>query len=423
MTSFWHPFADMAAVAASGELVIDRGEGVHVWDEAGRRYLDATAGLWFCNAGYGRQAIADAAAAQLARMPAYSCFGDYANRPVLDLAERVAALAPVPGTVSFFTSGGSDAVDTAVKLVRRYWQEVGHPERSLIAVRRNAYHGMHVAGTSLSGIAANRQGYGELLETVVQVPWDSADDLAAALDEAGPERVAAFFCEPVLGAGGLYPPPDGYLQAARQVCRERGVLFVADEVITGFGRTGAWFASGRFGLEPDLLLCAKGITSGYLPMGAVLAAPQIAEPFWSEPGTVMWRHGYTYSGHAAVAAAALANIDILEAEGLPARALALEEPLGKILAPLTASPLVSEIRSGTGLLAAVQLAPDQVAADPALPQRAIAALRAEGVLTRAIGAGALQVSPALTVTEDDLRSLAEAAGRALDRLERERPAS
>jgi len=233
MTSFWHPFADQAAVAAGGELVIDRGEGVHVWDEAGRRYLDATAGLWFCNAGYGRQEIADAAAAQLARMPHYSCFGDFANRPVLDLAERLAALAPVPGTVSFFTSGGSDAVDTAVKLVRRWWQETGHSERSLIAVRRNAYHGMHVAGTSLSGIPANRQGYGELLESVVQVPWDSADALAAALDEAGPAaeaEVRALLDEPQLRPFARVWLVQQGLEDPRSLDRDSAALLMAESL-------------------------------------------------------------------------------------------------------------------------------------------------------------------------------------------------
>ena len=169
----------------------------------------------------------------------------------------------------FLTSGGSDSIDTATKMARRFWQLVGQPERTILIRREHAYHGMHTAGTSLAGIPANAAGHGELIEDVVQVPWDDADDLRSMIDRVGAEQVAAFFCEPVIGAGGVYPAPDGYLSAARAVCRETGVLFVADEVITGFGRCGAWFASGRWELEPDIITCAKGITSGYLPMGAV----------------------------------------------------------------------------------------------------------------------------------------------------------
>ena len=271
--AFWHPFADMAAVEAGGELVLVRGEGAYVWDDAGRRYLDATASLWYCNVGWGRREIAEAAAAQMAMLPAYSTFGDLTNRPASELAERVATLAPVAGSKVFLTSGGSDSIDTATKMARRYWQLRGEPERTVLIRREKAYHGMHTAGTSLAGIPANAAGHGELIEDVVQVPWDDVGALADSIARAGTERVAAFFCEPVIGAGGVFPPPAGYLEGVRQVCRDTGVLFVADEVITGFGRCGDWFASSRFDLEPDIVTCAKGITSGYLPMGAVIAAP------------------------------------------------------------------------------------------------------------------------------------------------------
>ena len=409
MTDLWHPFADMAAVEAGGELVLTRGEGVHVWDEGGQRYLDATAGLWFANVGHGRAAIADAVREQAVRLAAYSTFGDLANRPALDLASLVASLAPVAGSKVFFTSGGSDSVDTAVKLVRRYWAALGRPERRVIVVRDRAYHGMHLAGTSLSGIDDNRAGYGALDADIVRVAWDDAADLARAIDALGADRVAAFFCEPVIGAGGVYAAGPGYLTASREVCADRGVLFVADEVITGFGRLGAWFASSRYGLEPDLLLCAKGITSGYVPMGAVVVAPSVCAPFWSpEPGSgVLWRHGYTYSGHAVAAAAGLANLAIMTAEELPARALGLEADLDAALEPLRALPAVAEVRAGTGVLAAVQLV------DPAGVAPAILALRAEGVLTRGIVGGSLQISPPLTITSDDLDELAGALGRVL----------
>ncbi len=410
MGAFWHPFADLAGIERDGELVIDRGEGVHVWDEQGRRYLDATASLWYCNVGYGRGEIAEAAAAQMRRLPAYSTFGDLATRPALELAERVAALAPVPGSLVFLTSGGSDSVDTAAKIARRYWQLVGQPRRTVLVHRTGSYHGMHLGGTSLAGIDANAAGYGPLVGDVVRVAWDSADALREAIDRAGPERVAAFFCEPVIGAGGVFPPPEGYLEEARKVCREAGVLFVADEVITGFGRCGAWFASSRFDLEPDLVTCAKGLTSGYLPAGAVLAAPWVVEPF-RRPEAGMFRHGYTYSGHATVAAAALANLDIMEREGLPGVALRLEEDLAQALRPLADHPLVEEVRAGTGVLAAVQLRTDL---DGSLPARAVRACREAGVLTRALATGALQVSPALTISPAELGELAEGIRTALD---------
>ena len=413
MSAFWHPFSDMHAVETDRELVVDRGEGVHVWDEEGRRYLDATASLWYCNVGYGRDEIADAAQAQLRRLPAYSTFGDFSNRPAIELAERVRALAPVEDSKVFLTSGGSDSIDTATKMARRYWQLLGETERTLLITREHAYHGMHIAGTSLAGIEANAAGHGPLVGDVAKVGWDSPTALRDAIAAAGPERVAAFFCEPVIGAGGVFAPPEGYLEEVRAICRETGVLFVADEVITGFGRTGDWFASSRWDLGPDIVTCAKGITSGYLPMGAVIAAPWIAEPFWRK-GAGMWRHGYTYSGHATAAAAALANLDIMERESLPKRALELEGDLAEALAPLAEHPLVGGVRSGTGVLAAVQFAADALEAEPTLPGRVVAASRQSGILTRALGIGALQISPPLVIDAGELNELREGLRSALD---------
>jgi adenosylmethionine-8-amino-7-oxononanoate aminotransferase len=405
MTNYWHPFADMAAVSG-GELVLERADGAYVWDTAGRRYLDATASLWYCNVGWGRQEIADAAAAQMKVLPAYSTFGDLANRPALELCDRVVGLAPVPDSKVFLTSGGSDSIDTATKMSRRYWQLRGNPDRTVLIRREKAYHGMHTAGTSLAGIPANASGHGELIHDVAEVTWNDADALGAVIEELGPERVAAFFCEPVIGAGGVYPPPDGYLTAVRNVCRESGVLFIADEVITGFGRCGDWFASGRFELEPDIITCAKGITSGYLPMGAVLAAPWVAEPFWAD-GAGMWRHGYTYSGHATVAAAALANLDIMEREGLCQRALDLEKELTLALAPVAEHELVTEVRSGTGVLAAVQLRKDLVDADSKLPAKVGMACREAGVFVRPLVDGAIAASPPLIIGDRELKELSE----------------
>ena len=412
--TFWHPFADMAWIVANGELVLERGDGCYVWDADGTRYLDATASLWYCNVGWGRQEIGDAVAAQMAKLPAYSAFGDFVTPVTLELADRVAGLAPFEDARVFLTSGGSDSIDTATKMARRYWQLLDEPDRTILIRREKAYHGMHTAGTSLAGIPANAAGHGQLIEDVVEVPWDDADSLRAAIEDVGAERVAAFFCEPVIGAGGVFPPPDGYLEAARAVCRDTGVLFVADEVITGFGRCGDWFASTRFALDPDIVVCAKGISSGYLPLGAVLASPAVADAFWSD-GAGMWRHGYTYSGHAAVAAAALVNIDILEREGLPARSREMEGVFLDALKQLSDHDLVEDVRGGVGLLGAVQLRHDAVAAAPMLGVDVGGeARRRGGVLVRPLVGGAVALSPPLSISEAQLEEMVDGIRAGLD---------
>jgi adenosylmethionine-8-amino-7-oxononanoate aminotransferase len=407
--ALWHPFSDMGAVERDGEFVVARGEGAYVFDPEGNRYLDATAGLWFTNVGHGRAELAEAAAAQMRKVAAYSTFGDYVTEPTVALAEKLASIAPVPGSKVFFTSGGSDSVDTAAKLARRYWHEVGRPEKRIMLGRQKAYHGMHYAGTALAGIPGNREGYGELVHESATVQWDSAEDLRATIERLGPENVAAFFCEPVIGAGGVYPPPEGYLAEVRKLCGEYDVLFVADEVVTGYGRIGGtWFASTRFGLEPDMVTSAKGLTSGYLPMGAVIVAPRVAEPFFRPDAGVWWRHGYTYSGHATAAAVALENLAIIEREGLLDEAARLETTLAKALAPLADHERVEEVRAGTGAGAAVQLREPTEA--PAFAKQ----LRSFGVATRAVGAGGVQVSPAFVMTDEQVAELASAIGRALD---------
>jgi putrescine---pyruvate transaminase len=413
VTRFWHPVADMHAVAASGELILDRAEGIHVWDENGKRYLDATAGLWYCNVGFGRAEIADAVAAQLRKLPAYSHYGDVSSRPTSDLAERIARIAPMEDAVVFFTSGGGESVETAVKLVRRYWSLLGQEQRTVVVSRERAYHGLAGYGTSIVGTDAFTVGVGPLAGGTLRVPWDDADALAAAIDEVGAEKVAAFFCEPIVGAGGVLLPPPGYLETARRVCRERDVLFVVDEVICGFGRVGSWFASARFDLVPDLVTFAKGVTSGYVQLGGVIAGRRVREPFWAE-GAGVWRHGYTYSGHATAAAAAHANLDIMERESLCERALGLETELAAALAPLADHPLVSEVRSGLGVVAAVQLAPQAIADDASLPDRAALAARERGVLTRVLVGGGLQISPALVIDDAGLAELVAGLRVALD---------
>jgi putrescine aminotransferase len=421
MTRFWHPVANMHAVEQNGEFILDRAEGIYVWDEQGRRYLDATASLWYCNVGYGRDEIVDAVAAQMRKLPAYSAYDELSTRPTTELADRIAAIAPMEDARIFFTSGGAEAIETATKLARRYWSHVGQPERRVVISRERAYHGMAAYGTSLAGADVFKAGLGTLVPDAAQVPWNSASALREAIESIGRERVAAFVAEPVIGAGGALAPPPGYLQEARQICRDLDVLYISDEVICGYGRVGDWFASKRFDLQPDMATFAKGITSGYIPLGGLMVSGRIAEPFWNgEAG--MFRHGYTYSGHATATAAAHPNLDIIEHEGLIARALELETELTHALAPLADHPLVTEVRSGVGVIGAVQPDPALVAADATLPDRLRLACREHGVLTRTLVGGALQVSPALIVTRDQLDEIAGAIGAALDAVAQSVPA-
>ena len=259
MGALWHPFSNMSSVEENGEFTLTRGQGAYVYDGDDNRYLDATAGLWYVNVGHGRVELAEIAARQMARLASYNTFGDFSNEPAETLAEKLAGIAPTAGSRVFFTSGGSDSVDTAAKLARRYWVEVGQPNRTVLLNRQKAYHGMNYAGTALSGLAGNRDGYGDLVPDTASVDWDSAADLRNTIERVGPDRVAAFFCEPVIGAGGVFPPPEGYLADVRKICTEYDVLFVADEVVTGYGRIGgSWFASTKFGLEPDIRRPPRG---------------------------------------------------------------------------------------------------------------------------------------------------------------------
>ena len=408
---FWHGFANMANVTSADEVVIVRGEGCEVLDRDGRRYLDATAGLWYCNVGYGRQEIAEAAGRQMRELPAYSTFGLYANEPTQELCERISQLAPVPDGRVFLTCNGSDAIDTAAKMVRRYWNAVGRAEKQIIIGRDFAYHGMDAYGTSLAGISANAQGFGQLVPSVAQVAYDSVEALADEIERLGPDSVAAFIGEPVIGAGGVYPPPDDYWRRVAQVCREYDVLLIADEVVTGFGRLGSWFGCERYGFEPDLLVFAKGVTSGYMPLGGVVVGPRVQEPFWSGEG-VVFKHGYTYSGHAAACAAALANLDILEGEDLVARLSAFEPEWVKNVYSLGDHPLVEEVRA-VGLLGAVEISHEELEARPGLLEEVVANARNEGILTRSLP-GAIHLSPAFVITKEQVDALISGLYSALD---------
>ena len=410
-TRLWHPFANMADVQHH-KFLVDRAEGVHVYDREGREYLDATASLWYVNIGHGRREIADAVAEQMGKLDAFNVFNDYTNAPAEELAARLASLAPADDARVLFTSGGGDSIDAAGKLARLYWVQRGQPSRTHLLSRTNAYHGTHGVGTGIAGIPANRDGFGELIAETTRVAHDDAEDLRAAIERIGAGRIAAFFAEPVIGAGGLIPPKPGYLEAVAEICREHDILFVADEVICGFGRLGHWFGVQRWDLRPDLITFAKGVTSGYLPLGGVIVSGEVAEPFWTAPGRA-FRHGATYSGHPTVAAAALANLDILEAEQLNKRALELEQPLYDALRSVGTHPAVSEVRGGVGLLGAVELDPSLLAQDPGLVLRAHAAIREAGVITRPLGS-ALAVSPPLTITTEHLDRMREAMLAGLD---------
>jgi putrescine---pyruvate transaminase len=397
MTHFWHPFADMSKVAGR-EIVFDRGEGVWVYDTDGRQYLDASGSLWYANVGHGRRELAEAAAAQLSRLEAYSAYDRFATRPVLELADRISALAPMPNAVVFFTTAGSDAVESAVKLSRRYWTAIGRPEKHVIVAREKAYHGVSGYGTSLGGIPPNREGFGELAPGIEHVPYDGVDALARLLEERGHE-IAAFIGEPVIGAGGVYPPPDGYWPAVERLCREHDVLLVLDEVITGFGRLGEWFAAQRYGVEPDLLTFAKGITSGYVPLGGVVVGERVQGPFWHGDAG-MFRHGYTYSGHATACAVALANLDVIEGEQLIAHVKAIEPFFAERLRSIAGAV---EVRSA-GLVAGIQV--ENV-------ERVLERLLELGVLTRIVGGHSLQICPSFVIGEDEIDLLVERVNEAL----------
>jgi adenosylmethionine-8-amino-7-oxononanoate aminotransferase len=305
-------------------------------------------------------------------------------------------------------------VDTAAKLIRAYWRAVGRPEKQVIVGRSHAYHGVNAYGTSLGGIPVNAEPFGQLVGSVEHVPWDDAAALAKLIDQVGADRVGAFICEPVVGAGGVYFPPEGYLADVQEVCRDADVLFIADEVITGFGRTGEWFGSQRLGIEPDLMTVAKGLTSGYLPLGAVLVSPRVAEPFWRPGSAEIFRHGYTYSGHPAACAVGLANLDIVEREQLIARVRELEPAVAAAFGPLAAHDLISEVRTGVGLLAGIEIAAEARAADPGLGARIVTAARERGVITRLLRGVALQISPPFVITATQLHQIAEVLAAALD---------
>jgi putrescine---pyruvate transaminase len=418
----WHPFADMGA-AEEQKLVLVRGEGIWVEDEDGKRYLDATAGLWYSALGHGRPEIAEAVAAQLIKLDAFQIFGDYANRPALELAARLADLSPTAGSKVFFGSGGGDMLDGAAKIARAHFVQQGYPEKTHLISRRHGYHGTHGLGTSLGGIEVNTAGWGRLVPDVSQIDHDSVEALEHEIARIGADRVAAFFCEPVIGAGGVQLPPPGYIEAVAEICRENGVLFVADCVICGFGRLGTWFGIDRWPVEPDMITLAKGITGGAMPLGALIVAGEVAAPFFTgESGAPVLRHGQTYSGHPACCAAALATMDILEDERLLARGRELEGELAAVVRGVAESEVIGEVRAGIGLMAALDLAPEILADRPAAVAELAGCCREEGVFVRPLGRG-IALSPPLIVDEGDLRAIGDAIGAGVERFAKLQPVS
>jgi adenosylmethionine-8-amino-7-oxononanoate aminotransferase len=396
--------------ARAKRLVITGGTGAWLESSTGQQLLDATASLWHANIGHGRERLARAAYDQMTRLETYHTFGRFANEPALRLADRVAEIGPIPGAKVMLTSGGSDSVDLACKLARRHWQLEGRPEKKTVLSRIGGYHGLHAFGTSVAGLQYNRDGYGtdSLVPETARIATNDLAQVRQTIAELGPESIAAIIAEPVIGTGGVIGPVEGYLEGLAELCRRHDILFIADEVITGFGRTGHLFASQRWAITPDMVTMAKGITSGYAPLGGVLVSPRVADRFFDGPDAPIFRHGLTYSGHATASAVALANLDVLEEEGLVEQAAWLETVLAKAVEPLRDHELVEEVRAGAGFMAGIHLH-DGVDGD------AIAeACTDAGVLIRVIHDNTLQICPPFVTTEDEVALIADTIAATLD---------
>jgi putrescine---pyruvate transaminase len=409
LPSVLHPFA-VPARPAEDFLEIVRGEGCRVWDASGRSYLDGTASLWYCAAGHGRREIIDAISAQLSELESYHTFARFTNRPEQRLAELIIdELQPIPNARVLFTCGGSESIDTAIKLVRAGHKAAGDGGRSVFLSRHYSYHGVMLGGTSAGGLPANRDPFGTLLPDFYQVGRDSLEAMREAVAYYGPERIAAIMAEPVIGAGGVFPPPEGYLQGLRELCEECGALLVFDEVITGFGRLGSWFGSHHYGVTPDVTAFAKAVTSGYQPLGGVVVGPRLREWLEADPSYLL-AHGNTYGGHPTCCAAGVANIELMRAERLPERAAAAGARLRAGLDGLRGHAGVAEVR-GEGLMQAVAL-------EEGLTAGAFTeALLARGVIGRGLPyANSVAFSPPLIISDDEVDELVAATAAALDEL-------
>ncbi len=433
-----HPATSIADHLKTGPRIMAEGAGVTLTDTAGRRYIDAVAGLWCVNIGYGRHEVADAMAAQSRRLAYYHTFSSMSNEPQVRLADRLLGLVPGKMSKVFFGNSGSEANDTQVKLVWYYNNLRGRPRKKKIVARLQAYHGSTVATASLTGLPIFHKAFDLPIANVLHtaaphyyrsaVPGQSEEEYATALaaelealiEREGPDTVAAFIAEPVMGAGGVLMPPRTYFEKVQQVLRRHDVLMIADEVICGFGRLGRLFGSEVYGIEPDLVTAAKGLTSGYFPLSACF----VSEPIWTvlrdaSPQTGAFAHGFTYSGHPVGAAAAMANLDILLGEDLVGNAARVGEYFQRRLRETFGGhPLVGEVR-GAGLIAGIELVADRATRQPFAPETKVAHRVAqrcmeEGLIIRALPAGhVLAFSPPLCITRSEVDEVVERFGRSL----------
>ena len=426
-----HPFSDMAALNAEGTRIIKRGHGVWLEDVDGNRILDGLAGLWNVSVGYGRREIADAVHTQMLELPFYNTLFKSTTVPTIELAEMLADFAP-GFTRTFFTNSGSESNDTIIRMVRHYWQLRGQPAKTHFIARHNGYHGSTIGGASLGGMKWMHAQGGLPIPGITHVaqPWWwgeggemnpdefglwAAREVGHAIDRLGAENVAAFIGEPLQGAGGVIIPPDTYWPEVERICRERDVLIISDEVICGFGRLGSWFGCQHYGFTPDFMTIAKGITSGYLPMGGVMVADPIADVLTAGGD---FNHGYTTSGHPACAAAAIANLGIIQREGLVER---VRDQIGPYLKQrwmaLADHPLVGEARM-VGLIGGLELTPDK-AARARFPKTGEIAVFCRdtayrnGLILRATG-DCMLVSPPFVLSEDEADILVARTRHALD---------
>lgn len=429
-----HPFTSRKELNAAGARVLTRADGVYVYDNEGKPFLDAMAGLWCVNIGYGRNELADAAHRQMQQLPYYNTFFQCTHPPAVLLAARLAELAPGTINHAFFAGSGSEANDTNIRLVRHYWACQGKPEKSIIISRKNAYHGSAMGSGSLGGMKPMHAQGGLPIPGIVHIDqpyWygeggdqdaesfgkQRAQLLEAEIDRLGEDKVAAFIAEPIQGAGGVIIPPASYWPEIMRICKERDILFIADEVITGFGRTGQWFASQTLGLEPDIITIAKGLSSGYMPIGASLVSDAIVDVLTEHGGD--FNHGYTYSAHPTAAAVALENLRILDEEGIVDRVGSSIGPyLSKKWAELADHELVGEARN-IGLMGALELTPDKSRRARFAGDAGYAGGVCRGacldhqLVMRAVG-DTMIISPPLVISEAEVDLLVERARKALD---------
>lgn len=428
-----HPFGDSGAIAREGARIMTRAKGVTIWDSEGKAYLDAFAGLWCVNLGYGRQELVDAAAKQMQELPYYNLFFKTATPPVVELARALAEIAPRHINHTFFVGSGSEANDTVYKMIHHYWDLKGQPAKKTIIGRHNGYHGSTVAGASLGGMKPMHAQSGLPIPGVAHIRqpywFGEGGDLdpdefglvaARALEEKilelGPDKVGAFIAEPIQGAGGIIIPPATYWPEIERIVRQYDLLLVVDEVICGFGRTGEWFGSDTFGLTPDFMPIAKGLSSGYLPIGGVMVADRVAEVFKAEGGD--FNHGFTYSGHPVCAAVALENLRILKEERIIEKVKAETAPYFQSqLQTLMEHPLVGEVR-GVGMLGAVELVEDKASRRRYAGEGRAGGLCRDkalelGLILRATG-DTLLMSPPLIISPAEIDELIAKTRLALD---------